>query len=149
PASCAGRSSSRPSWRGALELRETNPSMMRILMSIVGVLAGAAAGAALIFVNPLIGPADGKLDDLDRILTYELPASALVLTHSRPASVPVLPDGVDELWERTVRTSALGLLTLTSSDGASAIASRVLVPSRRTELLTSGIVVDDLWLVTL
>ncbi len=123
--------------------------MLRLFVFIIGGLVGAAAGAALILVNPLIGPADGILDDLDRTLSYELPASALVLTHSRAASVPVRPDGADELWERTVRTSALGLLTLASPDGAPAVASRMLVPSRRTELLTAGVVVDDLWLVTL
>lgn len=123
--------------------------MMRFLTLIVGLLVGAAAGAALIFVNPLIGPADGKPDDLDRVLTYELPASALVLTHSRPLSVPAWPDGVEELWERTVRTSALGLVMLSSPDGEPAIASRVLVPSQRTELMTTGVVVDDFWLLTL
>src|SRR5690606_40530058 len=61
----------------------------------------------------------------------------------------VRPDGVEELWERTVRKSALGLIRLSSSDGSPAIASRVLVPSERTELLTAGVIVDDVWLVTL
>ncbi|MFO7285779.1 MAG: hypothetical protein LOD94_14580 [Gammaproteobacteria bacterium] len=123
--------------------------MRHLFMLIAGAIVGAVAGAALIFANPLIGPGDGRIDDLDRALRYDLPEAAIVLTHSQPAFVPVRPDGVEELWERTVRKSALGLIRLSSSDGSPAIASRVLVPSERTELLTAGVIVDDVWLVTL
>lgn len=125
--------------------------MARFLMLLAGCVVGAGAGCAALYFNPLTGPSDAKLDDLDRTLRYELPASAIALTHSGAIPLPPRPDGIEELWESTVRTNVLAMLALTSPDHEApvAVASRALVPSRRTELLSSGVLADDLWLLTI
>lgn len=125
--------------------------MRYLFMLLVGSIAGAMLGAALVYVNPLIGAVDPKLDDLPSGLRYELPASALAVTHAGWLPVSPVPDDIGHLWERTVRTSAFGLLVLSAEDHdePSAIASRVLVPSAETSFLTRGAIADDFWLVTI
>lgn len=125
--------------------------MRYLFMLLAGCIAGAALGAGFVYVNPLIGSATPKLDDLPRTLRYELPASALAVTHAgRLPVMPPVPEGIGLLWERTVDTSAFGLLVLSADDDEpAAVASRVLMPSAESDSLTRGVIADDLWLITI
>ena len=123
---------------------------MKYLWALVGgLLVGAAAGGVLLYFNPLTGSRAAEIGAFDRVLRYRFPADVSVFTHGGRAPLPLQPAGVAELWETTVRSSALGALTLSEDDGRpEAVASRIIAPSDRTELLGRGMIANDYWLVT-
>jgi hypothetical protein len=114
--------------------------------TVGGFLVGAVVGAALLFVNPLTASRARKANDLDVVLRYSLPSDTLAVTHGGRHPLP-RTDGVDELWEATLRNTSLAALVLSGDNGA-VLASRISVPSRRTELLIGGLLIDDYWLLT-
>jgi hypothetical protein len=58
--------------------------------------------------------------------------------------------GRDGLWEETIdRSAVVGLVLNDATNQPAAIASRLLAPSADTDLLLRGVLLDDLWLVTL
>jgi hypothetical protein len=118
---------------------------------LAGVSIGVAAGVGLLYVNPLTGAPAPEAGHFDRVLRYDFPSDgALMLTHAGTAPLPMLPAGVPELWESAIRSTASGLVAVAEGDGEPpAVASKITVPSRRTDLLASGVVLDDNWLVTL
>lgn len=122
-----------------------------VMTMIAGLAVGAAAALGLLYVNPLTSRDAGELGGFDRVLRYDFPSEdVLLLTHAGSVPMPLQPVGVQELWESAVRTSVAGLVALGEADGPpAAIASKIAVPSPRTDLLDAGIVVDDNWLVTL
>lgn len=123
--------------------------MKYLWMLLAGCVVGAAAGAALLYFNPLTDSGDPSLAGFERTLHYTLPEDALVLTHSGALPIERAPFEVEPLWESAVRSTWLAALVLRSESGEPlAVASRIAAPSRRTELLTTGVLADDHWLVS-
>jgi hypothetical protein len=125
--------------------------MKFVAIVVSGLSVGAAAGAGLVYVNPLTGAPDDEIGHFDRVLRYDVPSDGvLALTHAGTAPLPRLPAGVPELWETAIRSTASGLVAFAASEGEpQAFASKIAVPSTRTDLLAGGVIVDDNWLVTL
>lgn len=124
--------------------------MKYVWMTLFGSLVGALAGAALLFFNPLIDTGDPSLAGFDRMMRYSLPDDAIVVTHGGMLPLERRPFGVEPLWESTIRSTSLATLVLRSDSGEpQAVASRVVWPSKRTELLTAGVLANDHWLVSL
>jgi hypothetical protein len=124
--------------------------MKYAFVALLGLVIGAAAGAALIYFNPLtdsIGPA---LDSADRTLHYDLPGEVLGFTlgeHALPLGTTSAADG---FWEETIdRTALLGLVLDDADDKPAAVASRLLAGSADTDFLLSGVLVSDYWLLTI
>lgn len=118
-------------------------------MTLFGCVVGALAGAALLVFNPLIGSGDPSLAGFDRVMRYGLPADAVVMTHGGMLPIERRPFEVDPLWESTIRSTSLATLALRGdSDEPEALASRIAWPSKRTELLTTGVLANDHWLVS-
>jgi hypothetical protein len=123
--------------------------MKYVWMTLFGSLVGALAGAALLFFNPLIDTGDPSLAGFDRMMRYSLPDDAIVVTHGGMLPLERRPFGVEPLWESTIRSTSLATLVLRSDSGEpQAVASRVVWPSKRTELLTAGVLANDHWLVS-
>src|SRR5690606_20215632 len=124
--------------------------MKYIWMTIAGFVVGAVAAAALLFVNPLIASGDARLAGFERMLQYALPADAVVLTHGGALPIERRPFEVEPLWESTIRSTSLAALVLRSESGEpTAVATRIASPSKRTELLTTGVLANDHWLVSI
>ena len=123
---------------------------MKYLWALIGgLLVGAAVGGLLLYVNPLTGSRAMGVGTFDRVLEYSFPADVSAFTHSGRAPLPLKPAVVPELWETAVRSTVLGVITLSGDDARpEAVASRVITPSDRTELLGRGMIADDYWLVT-
>lgn len=128
--------------------------MKPVFAGILGLVLGAAAAAALVYVNPLTAdggapaapaaPADGWQ------LAWEFPGDG-VLTHTHGGALTsaLRPADAPELWEETIRSSVLTSLRLDDArDGTAAWATRISVPSTRTNLLLNGVVVGDYWLIS-
>lgn len=123
--------------------------MKYLWMTMAGFVAGALVAAAALLVNPLTSSGDGRLTGFESHLTYELPGDALVVTHGGRAPLEREPFGVEPLWETTIRSTSLVTLTLTDASGQPhAVATRIVTPSKRTELLTTGLLANDHWLVS-
>jgi len=124
--------------------------MKYVWMLLAGWVVGAAAGAALLYVNPLTESGDPSLAGFEQTLRYRLPDDALVLTHSGALPIERTPFEVEPLWESAIRSASLAMLVLRSESGEPlAVASRIAAPSKRTELLTAGVLANDHWLVSL
>lgn len=123
---------------------------MRYLWSaIAGCIVGAIVGATSLLFNPLTASGNPSLVGFDRTLRYALPDDALVLTHSGGLPIERRPFEVEPLWEAAIRSTSLATLVLRDESGApQAIASRITSPSKRTDLLTTGVLANDHWLVS-
>src|SRR5690606_14454900 len=56
---------------------------------------------------------------------------------------------VEPLWESAIRSTSLATLVLRGESGAPhVVASRITSPSKRTDLLTTGVLANDHWLVS-
>lgn len=123
--------------------------MKYLLVLVVGCVLGAVTAAALLMVNPLTRRGGSEIAAADLHYRHALPESYHALTHGGTLPGPHIPAEIDELWEKAVERSALALVALRDDQGApAAVASRVAWPAKRTDLLTRGLIVDDLWLVT-
>jgi hypothetical protein len=124
---------------------------MKYVMSLLlGVLAGAACAAALLYFNPLTRHEHTSAAGSDWVLSYSLSASdSWLSTHSGRIELPVVPAGVPLLWENGIKGSLLAAMPLAARKGSvGAAASRISVPSTRSEFLRAGLLVDDFWLVS-
>lgn len=125
--------------------------MKHVFAGILGLVLGAAAAAALVYVNPLT--ADGGAPDATADgwrLAWEFPGDG-VLTHTHGGALTsgLRPADAPELWEETIRSSVLTSLRLDDArDGTAAWATRISVPSTRTNLLLNGVVLGDYWLIS-
>jgi len=124
---------------------------MRLVISLLlGVVVGIAAAGAVLYYNPLT---DGRGSALDAstILHYEFPSeSILAITHGEILDIPKEPPAIDALWEAAIRKAGLSLLVLKDQRGLpAAIASRISKLSPQTNLLSSGLLVADQWLITM
>ncbi len=123
--------------------------MRHVLAGIAGLLLGAAAAAGIVYVNPITAnrgaPAAG-----DWQLSYSFPEPG-VLVHTHGGRLPLerRPADVPELWEETIRSGAVTSMRLADGrDGGSVWATRISVPSTRTNLVFNGVVVGDYWLIS-
>ncbi|HEX6994817.1 MAG TPA: hypothetical protein VF339_11800 [Gammaproteobacteria bacterium] len=124
--------------------------MKYVWMTIAGCIVGAVVGGALLLFNPLTASGNPSLVGFDRTLRYVLPDDALVLTHSGVLPIERRPFEVEPLWESAIRSTSLATLVLRGeSDAPHAIATRITAPSKRTDLLTTGVLANDHWLVSI
>ncbi len=124
--------------------------MKYLWTAIAGALIGAIVGAAFLIINPLTTPGEVRLAGFDRVWQYELPTDALVVTHGGRWPIERQPLETEPLWEEAIRSTALVALVLRDESGEPrAVASRITSPSKRTDLLTAGVIANDHWLVSL
>lgn len=124
--------------------------MRYLLVAIVGLVLGAAAAGALLYVNPLAEKSGAPPNPAARVLEYSLPDHVLDLSVGQDARLFGQDTGDDGLWEETIdRAAVLGLVLNDSDSRPAAIASRLIVTSEETDLLLRGMLVADHWLVTI
>jgi hypothetical protein len=113
-----------------------------------GLIVGAIAAFALLYFNPLSGERFAEVESTS-LLSYELGPDTLSFTHGDQLGFDLQPDGIQALWEASIRRSMLGTFVLRDLEGnAVGIASRALKLSSLSNPLLSGIVAADHWLVT-
>lgn len=116
---------------------------------LAGFFVGAALALAGLYLNPLTETPGPLPESGDSVFTYSSPTSSeLVFAHGSRSRLPSYPTGVPDLWEGTVNKSALSVVVLRGTDGAAAIASRISYPSEETELLRTGVLLTDDWVVS-
>lgn len=125
--------------------------MKYVLTGLAGLLLGAIAAAGVVYFNPLIANRSAPADlAADWRLDYSFPTPGVLShTHGGALPSPLLPAGVQTLWEETIGAAALTTLPLDAGGGASLWATRISVPSTKTNLIFNGVVVSDHWLVSM
>ncbi len=124
--------------------------MKYFLTWLGGLVLGAAAGLSVLYFNPLSARKAAPLADANLEFRYAVPhGDLLAFTHSSHLPLPFAPRGIEPLWESTISSSAVTVIALADKDGKpTALATRLSTPSRETDLLLRGAVLDDYWLVT-
>jgi hypothetical protein len=124
--------------------------MRYAFVALLGLLIGAAAGGAAIYYNPFTRASAPPADAGDRVLHYGLPGEVLSFTLGDAVIPPGTPKRDDVFWEETIdRTALLGLVLEDAQNKPTAVASRLLAISPRTDFLLSGVRVNDCWLLTI
>ena len=124
--------------------------MKYALVALLGLLLGAAVAGAAIYYNPFTLASAPPADAADRALHYGLPGEVLGFTLGDAMLPPGSPKRDDAFWEETIdRTALLSLVLEDAHDKPVAVASRLLAVSARTDLLLSGVRVNDYWLLTI
>jgi len=124
--------------------------MKYLLVAALGLLIGAAAAGAAIYYNPFTMTKAPQLEVADRALHYALPSEVLGFALGDEVVPPGTPKRDDSLWEETIsRTAMLSLVLDDAHDNPTAIASRLLAVSPRTDFVLSGVRVNDYWLLTI
>ena len=126
--------------------------MRYLFVAVLGLLIGAAAADAAIYYNPLIQTkSSAQADAADRALHYSLPSEVLGFALGEQVVPPGTPKrDIGSLWEETIeRTAMLSLVLDDAHDKPTAIASRMLAVSPRTDFVLSGVRVNDYWLLTI
>jgi hypothetical protein len=124
--------------------------MKYLLVAALGLLIGAAAAGAAIYYNPFTMTNSAHLDVADRALHYSLPSEVLGFALGDAIMPPGTPKRDGSLWEETIdRTAMLSLVLDDAHDNPTAIASRLLAVSPRTDFVLSGVRVNDYWLLTI
>jgi hypothetical protein len=124
--------------------------MKYLLVAALGMLIGAAAAGAAIYYNPFTMTKSAQPDVADRALHYSLPSEVLGFELGDEIVPPGTPKRDDSLWEETIaRTAMLTLVLDDAHDNPTAIASRLLAVSPRTDFVLSGVRVNDYWLLTI
>jgi hypothetical protein len=125
--------------------------MKYLVVTALGLLIGAAAAGAAIYYNPLTETKSSAPSEVaDRALHYSLPSEVLGFALGEEVVPPGTPKRDDSLWEETIdRTAMLSLVLDDSHDKPTAIASRMLAVSPRTDFVLSGVRVNDYWLLTI
>ena len=123
--------------------------MKYLFVLLLGLVVGAILGVAALYFNPLTARGGEVPDAGSWVLDYGSPISTgLTFTHGGQTRLPVHPSGTPELWENTINKTTLSVFRVTGPDGQAAVASRVSLPSERTDMLIRGVVVTDHWLIT-
>lgn len=126
--------------------------MKYLLALAIGLLLGAATGAALIYFNPMIMGASASPPAAGVSFDYALDGGRRVLVSTRDSvpGLPLTPARQPALWERGIRGSVLESVVLADDSGAAAaVATRLVVPSSASDAVRAGILTDDHWLITL
>lgn len=124
--------------------------MKYVLSLLVGLVAGTAVAGALVYFNPLTRGGSANDGGADWVLGYALDnADTWLSTHDNRLELPVVPGDVALLFEAGIRGSMLAAMPLRNAAGdVAAAATRISVPSGDSELLRSGLIVVDYWLVS-
>jgi hypothetical protein len=125
--------------------------MKYVIVWFLGLLLGGGLGVAAVYYNPLLESEPPQPAADDWVLSYAVPSDgAVAFTHGSKILYPRQPSAIEELWEDTINHLGLGLFTLKGGEPAVAVAaaSRVSVPSARSEFLTRGPLLTDYWLLT-
>lgn len=124
--------------------------MRYLFVAIVGFVLGAAAAGAVVYFNPLAEKSAPAPNPAARVLHYSLPGHVLEFSVGEDARLFGQDVGDDGLWEETIdRAAVLGLVLSDTESRPAAIASRLMAPSAENDLLRSGVLVSDYWLVTI
>jgi hypothetical protein len=124
--------------------------MKYLIVALLGLFVGAALAGTALFYNPFTLHAGATPTPGDRVLKYALPDQVLNVAVGEDAMLAGKPSGVEGLWEETIdRTAVMGLVLTDESGQPAAIASRLMAASPSTDLLLTGVVVSDYWLVTM
>lgn len=118
---------------------------------LIGVMLGGVCGVSLVYFNPLISTAaPPRVAGTTSALRYSLEGPHLLAsTHNEVLPLPVVPERTPLVWESGVRGSLLQVLVLEDGTGVpGGIATRLSVPSTRSNGLTAGLITDDQWLIT-
>ncbi len=125
--------------------------MKYLLTLLIGVLLGAACAGALVYFNPLIdggaSPQNGPAPSMDYALSGD---RLLASAHAGLSQLPATVGGAGALWERGVRGTWLQSFTLTEDDDSVvAVATKLIVPQPSSNLIHTGLLTEDHWLITL
>jgi hypothetical protein len=124
--------------------------MKYLFVAVVGLMLGAAGAGLVLYFNPLAEKSAPMPNATDRVLRYSLPDHVLEFAVGEDARLFGQETGEDGLWEETIdRAAVLGLVLNDGSNQPAALASRLLSTSPDTDLLLRGVLVSDLWLVTI
>ena len=124
--------------------------MKYVVSLLIGLLLGVAVGAALVYFNPLTETQSAPLPNPGITLEYGLTGpDAWLSTHDNRFPVPLVPKDVALLFEDGIRGSWLAAYGLSDDAKPGPLpASRISVPSPDSELLRSGLLVEDYWLIS-
>lgn len=122
---------------------------MKYVMSLLfGLIFGVITAVAGIVFNPLTLGQSEPLANSDMAFDYSM-GESWIFTHSNRLNIPVVPKSSPLLFENGIRGSLMGSMPLNGEAGtASAAGTRISVPSSESELLRSGLLVDDYWLIS-
>ena len=124
--------------------------MKYLFVALLGLLVGAGLAVTVLYYNPFTVHTGAEPAAGDRVLRYSLPDQVLAAAVGEDALLAHRSNAVDSLWEETIdRTAVLGLVLTDESGQPAAIASRLMTASPSTDLLLTGVVLSDYWLVTL
>jgi hypothetical protein len=124
--------------------------MKYLFVSLFGLLIGASLAGTILYYNPFTARVGAQPASGDRVLKYRLPDQLLAAAVGDDALLGSRPSRVEGLWEETIdRTAAVGILLTDDTGQPAAIASRLMAASPATDLLLTGVIVSDYWLVTL
>lgn len=123
--------------------------MKYLFSALFGLLLGAAAAGAILYFNPLTAERAPVTDHYDGGWRYVLPEDALTFVRGQGTYLPDETAPLGDLWEKSIQRSVLLGLRLRDAEGnPAAVASRLVMGSRDTDLLMRGLLVADHWLVT-
>jgi hypothetical protein len=124
--------------------------MKYLFLSLLGLLLGVAAGLGVLYYNPLTASKSVAPAASDRALRYELPAQSLAFMRGDRTLLPRAASDDEQFWEETINRTALLALSLNDATGVpTAVASRLMQASTDTDLLLRGVLVSELWLLTI
>lgn len=124
--------------------------MKYLFVAIVGLVLGAAAACGVLYLNPLAEKSAPPPNPAARVLHYSLPDNVLQFAVGEDARLLGQDTGDDGLWEETIdRSAVLGLVLNDDENRPAAIASRLMATSGETDLLLTGMLLSDYWLVTI
>ena len=124
--------------------------MKYLFVALLGLLIGAGLAGTALYYNPFTAHTGAAPVVGDRVLRYALPDQVLAAAVGEDAMLGGRSNTVGGLWEETIdRTAVLGLVLKDESGQPVAIASRLMAGSPSTDLLLTGVVLSDYWLVTL
>jgi len=125
--------------------------MKHLVALLAGILVGAALFLALLYHNPFaanhgLSPLHVSNVRLVDLSYSPVPGEALALTNNGSAPARPRPDGIEELWEPSIRRARLLVTTLTETGGEFAgIGIKFASDSESTRLLNAEAIVDSAW----
>lgn len=124
--------------------------MKYVISLLVGLIMGAASAAAVLYFNPLTQRQSSPLGNPELSLRYRLSGSDMWLsTHDDRLAIPVVPSDVSLLFEEGIRGTWLSAYRLRADSVPLPVAAtRISIPSPDSELLRTGLLVEDYWLVS-
>lgn len=123
--------------------------MKYVLSLFTGLLLGASCALAIVYFNPLTRSQSDHDGSSDWTLDYALaPERTWLSTHDRRLELPVVPQTVPLLYEQGIRGTILTAMPLAAGADTIAAATRISIPSADTEFLRSGLLVEDVWLIS-